>query len=107
MQEIIKSYEQLESIVAAGYVLNGPHDDQTKNMRAVKGMLARGYPLVPEEWFPQNGYKFVEPSTFTKNYRLAYKTSADGKVDQYFKSKYCLAKGEERNPLYMKYEGGL
>ena len=106
LQDKITSYEALERLIGEGYVLTGPRPAMEKNLRAVKGIFKRGLEVIPETWFVANGYGFVEPSKFTKGFKLAYK--ADGtEVEQYFKSKYSLTKDDTETPLYLLHETPL
>ena len=49
------------------------------------------------------GYQFVEPNTFTKGHRIAYKVTDDF-PDERFHSNYSLLKEQKEIPLYLKVE---
>lgn len=101
--KLIKDPGYLEKLIDEGYVLKGPRQDPAKDSTAIKAFLRKGHEFAPEDWLSSNGYQFVEPSTFTKGFRLAYKLIEDF-PDELFKSNYSLLKGDKEIPLYLKVE---
>ena len=95
--------ESLDELLADGITVKGPRDDADRDANLLKKQLAKGKEFTPETWFPENGYKFVEPSTFTQGYRIAYKI-IDDFPDERFNSKYSLVKDGVEIPLYLKME---
>ena len=74
-----------------------------KDLSIFKAFLRKGHEFAPEDWLSSNGYQFVEPSTFTKGRRLAYKLN-EKFPDERFMSNYSLLKGNNEIPLYLKVE---
>lgn len=99
----IKDIGYLERLINEGYILKGPRQDFSKNLGIIKRILRRGHELIPEDWLISRGYELVEPSTFTKGLKLAYKLT-EGIIEQYFRSNYSLSKKNSEIPLYLKYE---
>ena len=99
----IKSLEYLEKVLAAGYSIVGPRRESSRDLAAFKAFIKKGKEFAPEDWLAGNGYKFVEPNTFTKGHRIAYKM-IDDFPDERFNSNYFLAKGGQEIPLYLKAE---
>jgi hypothetical protein len=99
----INSVEYLEKLLRAGFGIKGPRKDASRDLAAFKSFLAKGKEFAPEDWLAQNGYKFVEPSTFTKGHRIAYKMINDF-PDERFSSNYSLVWGDREIPLYLKSE---
>ncbi len=99
----IKSLEYLEELLAAGYTITGPRKESLRDLAAFKAFVKKGKEFAPENWLANNGYKFVEPNTFTKGHRIAYKM-IDDFPDERFNSNYFLAKGGQEIPLYLKAE---
>jgi hypothetical protein len=83
------------------YVLEGPREDASKNLAVFERFLRRGHQFTPEDWLESRGYEFVEPSTFTKGYKLAYGMKEDVLV-QYFRSNYSLHKKDRKICLYLR-----
>ena len=99
----IKDIDYLEKLIEEGYRVKGPRQDTSKDLITFKVFLRKGHEFAPEDWLSSNGYQFVEPSTFTKGRRLAYKM-IEGFPDERFKSNYSLLKGGKEIPLYLKVE---
>jgi hypothetical protein len=97
----IQNCAYLQKLIERDYVLKGPREDATKNLFVFKRFLRRGHEFVPEEWLKRRGYEFVEPSIFTKGFKLAYKME-DEVLQQYYKSNYCLYKKNRKIHLYLK-----
>ena len=101
--EPIKDIGYLEELIAKGCAVKGPRQDVAKDLVTFKAFLRRGHEFAPEEWLSNNGYQFVEPSTFTKGRRLAYKL-IEGFPDERFRSNYSLLRANKEIPLYLKVE---
>jgi hypothetical protein len=99
----LNSAGHLDELLGEGYVVKGPRNDPQRDAASLRRQLEKGKEYTPEVWFPQNGYKFVEPSTFTKGYRIAYKI-IDAFPDERYNSNYSLVKGDTEIPLYLKVE---
>jgi len=93
----------LEQLLADGYTVRGPRQDPSRDLVSFRAFLRSGHEFAPENWLVRNGYQFVEPSTFTKGFRLLYKL-IDGFPDQRFRSNYSLVKGDSEIPLYLRSE---
>jgi hypothetical protein len=101
--ETIKSVEYLEELIKAGVSIRGPRKESARDAEAIKAFLKKGKEFAPEDWLERNGYKFVEPSTFTKGHRIAYKM-IDDFPDERFSSNYSLVVGDKEIRLYLKNE---
>ena len=99
----ISNLDYLEQLLDDGYVIKGPRKDPSRDLTSFKAFLKKGKEFAPEDWLSSMGYEFVEPSTFTKGYRIAYKI-IDEFPDQRFNSNYSLVKGKREIPLYLKTE---
>jgi hypothetical protein len=99
----IRDIAYLQKLMEKDYVLKGPRHDVSKDLLVLKRFLGRGHEFIPENWLENRGYEFVEPSNFTKNFKLAY-IIKDGILEQYFKSNYSLYKKNNEIHLYLKYE---
>ena len=99
----INSLEHLEELLEKDYTIKGPRNNPSRDLASFKAYLKRGKEFTPEEWLSENGYKFVEPSTFTKGHRIAYKT-INNFPDERFNSTYSLVKGGIEIVLYLKME---
>ena len=99
--EPINTFEYLEELLGRGYVINGPRKDPSRDLTSFKAFLRKGKEFSPEIWLSHMGYEFVEPSTFTKGHKIAYKI-IDGFPDERFNSNYTLVKGNREIPLYLK-----
>jgi len=97
------SVDYLEKLVNEGYEIQGPRNDPSKDLTSFKIFLKKRREFVREDWLSDNGYQFVEPSTFTNGRRIAYKM-IEGFPDERFKSNYSLRKGDQEIPLYLKVE---
>lgn len=93
----------LEKLLDDGYMVKGLRQDPSKDLVSFKAFLRKGYEFTPEDWLVSNGYQFVEPSTFTKGFRLLYKLIEEF-PDERFRSNYSLLKGDKEIPLYLKVE---
>lgn len=98
----IKNVAYLQDLIDAGYSLKGPRENALKNLIVFKRILKK-HEFIPEEWLAGNGYQFVEPSTFTRGLKLAYKID-EGTFQECFKSNYSLCKENREIPLYLKKE---
>jgi hypothetical protein len=101
--EPINSIDYLEKLLEAGFGIKGPRKDASRDLAAFKNFLNKQKEFAPEDWLANNGYKFVEPSTFTKGHRIAYKMINDF-PDERFNSNYSLIWGDREIPLYLKSE---
>ena len=99
----IGSVGHLEKLIGEGYEVRGPRGDPSKDLLSLKAFLRAGHEFAPEGWLSGNGYQFVEPSTFTRGRRLAYKL-IDDFPDERFRSNYSLVRGDTVIPLYLKVE---
>lgn len=99
----IKDPAYLKELIEKGYVLKGPMRGPTKNLSAIERSLRKGSEFAPEDWLLEMGYQFVEPSPFTKGFKLAYKL-INGIPEQYFKSVYSLMKKGNEIPIYVKHK---
>jgi len=99
----INNIEYLERLLKAGFVIKGPRKDFGRDLAAFKNFLGKGKEFAPEDWLAANGYKFVEPGTFTKGHRIAYKM-IENFPDERFNSSYSLIIGNRQIPLYLKTE---
>jgi len=99
----IRDIEYLKELLGQGYVVKGTRKDPDKDFEGIQRFLQRGHEFFPEGWLVANGFKLVEPSQFTKGYKLAFRDTS-GRLEQYFKSNYSLVKGEETVPLYLVHE---
>ena len=106
IEEVVKPINNLgylEELLNKGYIIKGSRKDPPKDLILFKAFLKKGKEFAPEDWLSGRGYKFVEPSTLTKGYRISYKI-INGFPDERFKSNYSLIKGEREIPLYLKVE---
>jgi hypothetical protein len=101
--EPINNLDYLEELLNEGYAIKGPRKDPSKNLISFKAFLKKGKEFAPEVWLSNMGYNFVEPNTFTKGHRIAYKI-IDEFTDERFNSNYTLIKGKIEIPLYLKVE---
>ena len=99
----LNSAEYLEELLSEGYTVKGPRNNPERDSASLKRQLEKAKEYTPEVWLSENGYKFVEPSTFTKGYRIAYKI-IDDFPDERYNSNYSLVKGDTEIPLYLKME---
>ena len=99
----INNLDYLEELLDRGYIIKGPRKDPSRDLISFKVFLKRGKEFAPEDWLSSRGYKFVEPSTFTKGHRISYKIINDF-PDERFSSNYSLIKGEREISLYLKVE---
>ena len=99
----IKDIAHFRKLMEEEYVLEGPRQDASKNLVVFERFLRRGHEFIPEDWLESRGYEFVEPSTFTKGYKLAYGMKEDV-LEQYFRSNYSLHKKDRKIYLYLKEE---
>ena len=99
----ISNAEYLRELLREGYTLLGPRKDQEKDMVMIERYFTKGYEFFPETKLIAEGYKIVEPSTFTKGLQFAYQTDIN-MLDKYYKSNYSLKKQLAEIPLYLKYE---
>lgn len=97
----LNAAEYLDELLADGFVVEGPRDDPERDAGLLRKQLEKGREFTPETWFSENGYKFVEPSTFTRGYRIAYKI-IDDFPDERYNSQYSLVKDGRQIPLYLK-----
>ncbi len=101
--EPINTLDYLEELLDQGYVIKGPRKDSSRDLISFKAFLKKGKEFAPEVWLSHMGYEFVEPSTFTKGHKIAYKI-IDEFPDERFNSNYTLVKGNREIPLYLKVE---
>ena len=105
----INNLDYLEELLNEGYSIKGPRSskspeaDPKRDLVSFKAFLKRGKEFASEDWLSSMGYKFVEPNTFTRGRRIAYKI-IDEFPDERFKSSYSLLKGEMEIPLYLEVE---
>lgn len=103
MPEPINSLDDLDRLLGEGYSIKGPRGDPPRDLNSFKAILGRGKQFAPEDWLQTMGYQFVEPNTFTKGHRIAYKVT-DDLPDERFNSNYSLLKDKREIPLYLKLE---
>lgn len=101
--EPINTLDYLEELLNQGYVIKGPRKDSSRDLISFKAFLKKGKEFTPEVWLSHMGYEFIEPSTFTKGHKIAYKI-IDEFPDERFKSSYSLLKEGKEIPLYLKVE---
>lgn len=101
--EPIKDTNYLQELIDDGYTIEGPRNNTSRDLAAVKAFIRKGLVFSPEEWLASQEYQFIEPNTFTKGFRIAYKL-IDGFPDELFKSNYSLLKKSSGIPLYLKVE---
>jgi hypothetical protein len=101
--EPINTLDYLEELLDQGYVIKGPRKDSSRDLISFKAFLKKGKEFAPEGWLSHMGYEFVEPSTFTKGHKIAYKI-IDEFPDERFNSNYTLVKENREIPLYLKVE---
>jgi hypothetical protein len=99
----IKDIAYLQKLMEKGYVLEGPRQNPSKDLLVLKRFLRRGHGFVPEDWLKSRGYEFVEPSSYTKGFKLAYMIK-DGVLVQYFRSNYSLYRNDRKIFLYLREE---
>ena len=99
----LNSAEHLDNLLSQGYAVKGPRNDPERDSASLRRYLERGKEYTPEVWLAENGYKFVEPSTFTKGYRIAYRI-VDDFPDERYNSNYSVVKADKEIPLYLKME---
>ena len=99
--EPINNLDYLEELLDQGYIIKGPRKDSSRDLISFKAFLKKGKEFAPEVWLSHMGYEFVEPSTFTKGHKIAYKI-IDKFPDERFNSNYTLVKGNREIPLYLK-----
>ena len=99
----LNSVEYLEELLSEGYTVKGPRNDPERDSASLKRYIEKGKEYTPEDWLTDNGYKFVEPSTFTKGYRIAYKV-IDDFPDERFNANYSLIKEGKEITLFLKME---
>ena len=99
----LKSAAYLEELLKAGYTVRGPRNDPERDAASLKRFIEKGKEYAPEEWLSNNGYKFVEPNTFTKGHRIAYKI-IDDFPDERFNTPYSLLWDDREIPLYLQNE---
>jgi len=99
----IRDIEYLQKLMDEDYTLKGQRPDPSRNLTVFKRFLKKGQEFIPENWLKNRGYAFVEPSNFTKGYKLAYKM-IDGALEQYFESNYSLNKKDIEIHLFLKYK---
>ncbi|NIA03390.1 MAG: hypothetical protein GWP12_02490 [Nitrospirae bacterium] len=99
----INNLDYLEELLDEGYIVKGPRKDPSRDLISFKAFLKKGKEFVPELWLSNMGYEFVEPSTFTKGHKIAYKI-INAFPDERFNSNYTLVKGNRKIPLYLKVE---
>jgi hypothetical protein len=97
----ISSLNYFQKLLENGYSLKGPRGDTAKNLTVFKRFLRKGHEFIPEKWLRNEGYDFVEPSTFTQGLKLAYQVVGEN-LEEYFKSNYSLCKDNIEVPLYLK-----
>jgi len=101
--EPINSVEYLEKLLDEGFTIKGPRKDLSRDLAGFKSFLTKGKEFATEDWLAGKGYKFVEPSTFTKGHRIAYKI-IDDFPDERFGSNYSLVLGDREVVLFLRSE---
>jgi hypothetical protein len=99
----IDNLEYLDKLLAEGFTIKGPRQDPARDLMSFKAFVKRGKAFAPEDWLESSGYDFVEPNTFTKGHRIAYKLT-DDIPDERFNSNYSLVKDGREIPLYLEVE---
>jgi hypothetical protein len=99
--EPINTLDYLDELLGKGYVIMGPRKDSSRDLISFKAFLKKGKEFAPEGWLSHMGYEFIEPSTFTKGHKIAYKIINEF-PDERFNSNYTLVKENREIPLYLK-----
>jgi hypothetical protein len=97
----IHTLDYLDELLGKGYVIKGPRNDSSRDLISFKAFLKKGKEFAPEGWLSHMGYEFIEPSTFTKGHKIAYKM-IDEFPDERFNSNYTLVRENREIPLYLK-----
>lgn len=100
----INNLNYLKELLDNGYVVRGPRKDHKRDLVSFKAFLKKEKVFMPECHLKNMNYEFVEPTVFTKGYKLAYKEINTTTIDQWFKSNYSLVKDDITIPLYLKGE---
>lgn len=101
--EPIGTEEYLQELIDDGFIIKGLRNDPARDIKPFKAFLKKGKEFAPENWLEKNDYKFVEPNTFTKGHRIAYK-EIDNFPDERFNSNYSIVKDGKEVVLYLKTE---
>ena len=99
----IRTAEDIEVIIQAGYTLIGPRKDLEKDLKTFKLFLEKGKEFAPESWLRSEGYRMVEPNQFTNGFWIAFKMVNDF-PDERFNSNYVLKKDDQEIKLYLQKE---
>ncbi len=99
----LNNIDYLQELLDDGFTVKGPRNDPERDFNSLKAFLSKGKEFAPEDWLAYSGYKFIEPSSFTKDRRIAYKI-IDDFPDERFRSNYSLIKANSQIPLYLKVE---
>lgn len=102
----IKSVEYIDELVSKGFTIKKLKDtknDTDRNLMIFKKFLEKGKEFAPESWLVSTGYEFIEPNSFTKMYRIAYKLINDF-PDERYNSIFSLMKDDVENVLYLEQE---
>jgi hypothetical protein len=97
----INNLSYFKRLIEKKYVLEGPRKNVSNDNVVFTRILKKGYEFIPEDWLKNKGYQFVEPSKYTKGFKLAYKMKG-GFLEQFFKSNYSLIKNNKKIYLYLK-----
>ena len=95
----ISSESYLDEIIDSGWSIVGPRKDLEKDLRFAKNFFKRGIVFWPEHVLEAEGFQIVPPSTLTRGHQLMFKD--EGRLIRYTKSKYALAAGDTKVPLYI------
>ena len=98
----INNLDYLKVLCDNGYVVRGPRNDPKRDLVSFRAFLKKEKMFMPEPHLINMNYKFVESSTFTKGYKLAYKEIDTTTINRWFKSNYSLIKDGMETSLYLK-----
>ena len=99
----IKTAEDIDKTIQAGFRLIGPRKDTEKDLKTFKLFLEKGKEFAPENWLKNEGYRIVEPNQFTNGFWIAFKMVNDF-PDERFNSNYILTKDDLEIKLYLQKE---
>lgn len=102
----ISNEEYIDELISKGFTIKKLKDtknDTARNLMIFKKFLEKGKEFAPETWLESTGYEFIEPNSFTKMYRIAYKLINDF-PDERYNSIFSLVKDDIENVLYLEKE---
>ncbi len=102
----INTIDYIDELINLGFTvkkLKDKKNDTARNLMIFKKFLEKGKEFAPETWLVSTGFEFIEPNSFTKGYRIAYKLINDF-PDERYNSIFSLVKDEVENVLYLEKE---